>query len=1064
MPAWAAAAGDLGAFVGVRGAQFKERVRLLDQLRPVTELPPQSMCARSNIRIRLLWHKRPGCRHGGWIAISSPRALPPVLASGGDCGSDDSEHDGDSGNAAAAEMSSGVHGHADIAECYTPGTHASVKHVLLGETTMDSHLARRATSTLQDSGSLLAARGEPPLLATAGAASPASAALEWTGESARSAAARAAEATARARGAMLLDVVKPIEQCHPTGEVNLSGIAAARALSINQGSIAQAAYGTSASGTIHTMGSDGWLFADDGAGRDAARQQEHARLLAQATAPVRAPPPTNKRSSRAVQQLDFHTHAVIGRFESAKGAARALAEEGSERTEGTLVVYIREALKGRRAEAGGYRWRYAPQYAEPAYIADQDGAARLVAHQYRTRDELRDACAVRNPEIVRACLEMARHAGVPDTDGTVIIARALVAELEHEAAHGDAPAVTDAPPPAVGEAPSIPITLAAPVPNGRHVAAVRPHSMALPDGIAWPRRFGVTYPTGKPRGRPPKGKRWCASSRQWVPEASALVRNATRTAIVGVGDHGDYELGVGDDCVHGAAAASLRALAVSLATTSRALQYDGQSLLADLPSSRTVRNEGGREVRRLADQPALAATIAASADATRFAAAGAARANATRLVDEPVPAATVTATAKITMTPPPGRLEIDLSDARGIGGDVAVDKLAEESPVVGQVHRGDTLEAEDVGKRLCVQKSGLRELVITRALERDWHVALEPATVAAQGVVARDAAACNATNLMTTTLDARANLDDMPALAPNIAAQDLQLGLGFATRLAAATTTPTNATHLVERPALAATTAPPADPRRLAGMPFVAANAAALALAGEPALAMAATALTEVDLQLSGHAQPLDEAKARRQYRKELIQKQRLATKTHNHTHYESRRQAANNRTRIGGRFQKKNHDEYKAADERTLGPEGARCKRKATNGQTLVLDEDRDERKAAKAPRVTPTLPPQTILPAPSRESCPLDLARAADEPGKTSSPAPGLLFHSSNGIPQPPAPSPTRLPALGLATLPSNAVPALQDQGLRSSPELFHVAVPAEPPPCDATLEPGWAIAGTV
>ena len=85
------------------------------------------------------------------------------------------------------------------------------------------------------------------------------------------------------------------------------------------------------------------------------------------------------------------------------------------------------------------------------------------------------------------------------------------------------------------------------------------------------------------------------------------------------------------------------------------------------------------------------------------------------------------------------------------------------------------------------------------------------------------------------------------------------------------------------------------------------------------------------------------------------IQKQRLATKTHNHTHYESRRQAANNRTRIGGRFQKKNHDEHKAADERTLGPEGARCKRKATNGQTLVLDEDRDERKAAKAPRVQP-------------------------------------------------------------------------------------------------------------
>ena len=58
-------------------------------------------------------------------------------------------------------------------------------------------------------------------------------------------------------------------------------------------------------------------------------------------------------------------------------------------------------------------------------------------------------------------------------------------------------------------------------------------------------------------------------------------------------------------------------------------------------------------------------------------------------------------------------------------------------------------------------------------------------------------------------LDARANLDDapneatrladMPALAPNIAVQDLQLGLGFATRLAAATTTLTNATRLVDR-------------------------------------------------------------------------------------------------------------------------------------------------------------------------------------------------------------------------------------------------------------------------
>ena len=106
-----------------------------------------------------------------------------------------------------------------------------------------------------------------------------------------------------------------------------------------------------------------------------------------------------------------------------------------------------------------------------------------------------------------------------------------------------------------------------------------------------------------------------------------------------------------------------------------------------------MRNEGGREVRRLADQPALAAMRIAARRRDTLAAAGAARANATRLVDEPVPAATVTAPAKITMTPPPGRLEIDLSDARGIGGDVAVDKLAEESPVVGQVHRGDTLEA-----------------------------------------------------------------------------------------------------------------------------------------------------------------------------------------------------------------------------------------------------------------------------------------------------------------------------------------------------------------------------------
>jgi len=59
------------------------------------------------------------------------------------------------------------------------------------------------------------------------------------------------------------------------------------------------------------------------------------------------------------------------------------------------------------------------------------------------------------------------------------------------------------------------------------------------------------------------------------------------------------------------------------------------------------------------------------------------------------------------------------------------------------------------------------------------------------------------------------------------------------------------------------------------------------------------------------------EAKAARAYRKQRLVEKRRAAKKRNHTHYEYRRNAAKQRTRVGGRFQKKHHGAWLSVDER---------------------------------------------------------------------------------------------------------------------------------------------------
>ena len=809
-------------------ARLEERVRLLDELRLVTGPPPQSASAPSNIRIRLLWHKKDRSRNGGWITVSSPGGLPPVLAPSGDDSGDDSEQDDSDGNGTPAE-GSGAHGHADIA--------AEHQDTRLGEKATNSQLACHAATTLEDSGCSSAACVELPSTTSVGAA-PAFArddgftmahdglrAGEWlhaAAARAAEAATRAAEATARAREVMLAN--------------------------------------------------------------DAVRRA--------APAFAALPPTTNRRSSRAVEQLDLKTNAVINRFESAIAAARTLAGSGSERTQGTLVVYIREALKGRREEAGGFRWRYLTGCVED-YVA--------------TSTILRD--------------------------------------------------------------------------------------------ISEPRGFGLSFPTriaGKPRGRPPKGKQWCSVTRQWVPEsffASNVYQNrarlaaaqaaslcggaaapwmasakdvelaAQRTQLMAVPEKrlpqpfelrhaGPFEAapadpvgadndGGGGERVHEAAATSLRALAMSLATTSRAIaRSDGQSLLSNLPRA-SSRAEGDCGLSRLADPPALAASIA-PADTTRLIATAAAAADTTGLADNLSHAATVAASA----------------------------------------------------------------------------------------------------NVM---------------------------------RLAAATAAaPDDATRFTQEETLRTATAELSELVRAQKAAAAAALADATRFASNPVLAVTAAALADVTPALLAHAQSSHSATARRAYRKELITKQRLAGKTGKHTHYEYRRQAANERTRVAGRFQKKNQGEA-TMNERT--PEEVRGERKAANKRALAPEEDRGERKEDapldgtadylvrlhKAPRTSPLAVPAFpgLLPP---------------DPGPA---VPGLLFHyskMSNGMSQPPASGALREPASSLGTSRTHAAPApRRENGLRlMSPLVFHVAVPIEPPPRDATIYdlgrarispgPGWEILGEV
>jgi len=60
------------------------------------------------------------------------------------------------------------------------------------------------------------------------------------------------------------------------------------------------------------------------------------------------PPLTGKRNAKAIEQLDMEGK-VIAVWESAREAHEALNINAG---------YITNCLKGRRREAGGFKWRY----------------------------------------------------------------------------------------------------------------------------------------------------------------------------------------------------------------------------------------------------------------------------------------------------------------------------------------------------------------------------------------------------------------------------------------------------------------------------------------------------------------------------------------------------------------------------------------------------------------------------------------------------------------------------------------------------------------------------------
>ena len=254
-------------------------------------------------------------------------------------------------------------------------------------------------------------------------------------------------------------------------------------------------------------------------------------------------------------------------------------------------------------------------------------------------------------------------------------------------------------------------------------------------------------------------------------------------------------------------------------------------------------------------------------------------------------------------------------------------------------------------------------------------------------------------------------------------------------RLAAATAAaPDDATRFTQEETLRTATAELSELVRAQKAAAAAALADATRFASNPVLAVTAAALADVTPALLAHAQSSHSATARRAYRKELITKQRLAGKTGKHTHYEYRRQAANERTRVAGRFQKKNQGEA-TMNERT--PEEVRGERKAANKRALAPEEDRGERKEDapldgtadylvrlhKAPRTSPLAVPAFpgLLPP---------------DPGPA---VPGLLFHyskMSNGMSQPPASGALREPASSLGTSRTHAAPAPHEAVYAMSP----------------------------
>ena len=99
------------------------------------------------------------------------------------------------------------------------------------------------------------------------------------------------------------------------------------------------------------------------------------------------------------------------------------------------------------------------------------------------------------------------------------------------------------------------------------------------------------------------------------------------------------------------------------------------------------------------------------------------------------------------------------------------------------------------------------------------------------------------------------------------------------------------------------------------------------------------------------------EAKAARAYRKQRLVEKRRAAKKRNHTHYEYRRNAAKQRTRVGGRFQKKHHGAWLSVDERrTTDPALAVPAPAASRVSPL----------AVPAAPVLATSPPHIAMPAP--------------------------------------------------------------------------------------------------